>query len=246
LRLLYNSGSSRLVVQHGGGGTLATGSSVYTVGAWHHVIFRALISNGSGEIEVRQDGATVISQTGIDTQQTANASANTVKIGMSDNSLIHDIVICDGTGPAPYNGILGDVRVNCLIPNAAGASSAWTPSAGANYQNVDDTTPDTDGTYNATLTAGAIDSYSVPNPTLTGICRGVAVAALVRKDDAGTRTLRPILHDAGVPANYQGTARNLADSYAFHEDVWQVHPGTGVDFTQTQLNNAQPGVQLVS
>jgi hypothetical protein len=242
--LHYAMSLQKLAVYRGDGVTLlqetAAGSVLQNV--WHHLIFKVVVGN-SGSYEVRLNGATILSGSGVDTQQTANAYANQVCFCAQR---FHDIVILDGTGAAPHNDILGDVRVNCLIASGAGGVTGWTPSAGSNFQNVDDSTPDSDTTYNSATAAATVDTYATTNPTLNGVCRGIQVAALCRKDDAGVRTLRPVYRDAGSSTNYTGTTRNLADSYTFQEDIWPVHPGTGVAFTATQLNNAECGVELIS
>jgi hypothetical protein len=109
---------------------------------------------------------------------------------------------------------------------------------------VDDTLPDSDSTYNSTSTPAATDRYAIPTPTLTGSCRGVSVAALVRKDDAGVRTARLKLYDG--TALQSGPTGNLADSYVYVENIWQVNPTTGLAWTAAELAAAEPGIELVS
>jgi hypothetical protein len=245
--LKYNSAFRRFDVYRGTSSPVQVylGSSAdnsVSASTWHHVIFKAVINDVTGAIEVRLDGATIINLTSVDTRNNGGSASGANQVSFSFCS-IHDIVICDGTGAAPYNGIIGDMTVKCLIPDAAGSSSGWTPSAGSNYQNVDDTTPDTDTTYNSTAVAGTIDSYALPNPTLSGTCRGIQMTAFMRKDDAGARTARVRLYDGTA---YNGTTVNLADSYSKVDHIWPLHPGTGVAFTAAQLNAAEAGVELVS
>ena len=62
-------------------------------------------------------------------------SANTVRVGMLETTLIgtldiDDLYICDGTGSAPHNTFLGDCRVDTLLPTADGTAQQWTPSTG--------------------------------------------------------------------------------------------------------------------
>ncbi len=44
---------------------------------------------------------------------------------------IDDLTFCDSTGSAPYDGFLGNVRVQALLPAGAGASTQFTPSTGS-------------------------------------------------------------------------------------------------------------------
>ena len=83
----------------------------------------------------------------------------------------------DGSGPAPFNDFLGDVRVDARYPTAEGANSAWTPLSGTdNALMVDDPGPpytpgggpDDDTTYNSTLTVGAVDTHVIQDAPVTG------------------------------------------------------------------------------
>lgn len=225
----------------GDGTLLATSRTGIQLNIWHHLIWRVFIGNaGIGQTELRLDGESLWNLT-VDNQQTANAYANRINFG-SDSFM--DVVICDGTGAAPYNGIIGDMAVYCVIPNGAGGSTTWTPSTGSNFQNVDDATPDSDTTYNATSTPGAVDRYAIPTPTLTGSCRGVCVGASVRKDDAGVRTARVKVFDG--TAEQPGSTVNLADNYVVLDHIWQTNPTSGTHWTAAELAAAEPGIELIS
>ncbi len=59
------------------------------------------------------------------------------------------------------NDILGDAHLITQVPNGAGANTAWTPSAGANWQCVDEIPPN-DADYVSTPTLNAQDNYTFP------------------------------------------------------------------------------------
>src|SRR4029450_12895211 len=134
-------------------GTATTGA--LTTGAFAYVEVKALIHPSAGTITVRVDNAVVLTLSG---QNTGGSSwdnvqlANTDSGGFGANWYYDDLYILDGAGAAPWNDFLGDCRVDARVPTGAGATTAWTPSTGANWQNVDDANPDDDSTYNSTPT----------------------------------------------------------------------------------------------
>jgi hypothetical protein len=129
------------------------------------------------------------------------------------------------------------------LPNGAGASSGWTPSAGSNYQNVDEQPNDGDTTYNSTTTVGAEDTYACPASVPAGCAvYAVAVEADVRKDDAGTNDADALLRSGGV--NYaSGSPLSLTTQYQRLTRIWKTDPATGAQWTVANANASQPGVK---
>src|SRR6185437_13665423 len=70
----------------------------------------------------------------------------------------------------------GDLRVECVMPNGPGAHTQFTPSAGANWQNVDEVPPDDDTTHNDSSTAGQLDTFV--HAALAGIPSSIAAVAV--------------------------------------------------------------------
>src|SRR5262249_37892481 len=145
-----------------------------------------------------------------------------------------DLYICDGQGSL-NNDFLGDVRIQASIANGAGATTNWTPSAGSNYQNVDDATPNEDTDYNSDATAGDIDTYAMGDVTpAAGAVKGVMVSMRARKDDGATRTLQAAIRTGAT--NYFGASQNLTSSYAYYTEIWENNPNTSSPFTISDVN----------
>ena len=233
--------------------TLGTGTTVIAYNTWNYVELSATINNTTGSYEVRLNGVTEMSATGIDTQSTANASADRVYVGQVSGlfgmsgfitGAFDDVYICDGQGSAPWNTFLGDVRIQALMPTADGDLSQLTPSTGtAHYALVDEVPPNDDTDYVSSANAGDTDLFQLGDvAAVSGSILGLQVLAYARKDDAGTRTLAPVLKTGGV--EHDGTAVGLGTSYTYLRQLWETNPGTGLPWTIADVNALQAGVKV--
>lgn len=222
-----------------------------------YVEWKATIHNSTGTVEVRLNGAPVLVLTSQDTQATATAQwtnialgqaeniANSVTAGSSKNIDYDDVYVLDGSGAAPWNTFLGDCRVDAFLPSAAGASAQWTPSAGANYQCVDDNPPNDDTDSTTSSTTGHTDSFTYPDAPVAGaVIYGVQHCLNLKKLDAGTCTVAPVVRHSGTV--YPGAVVSPGTSYAYGLLAQQVNPGTGAAWVEADFNAAEFGYQRVS
>lgn len=211
---------------------------------WYFIEFKATINNTTGAYTVKVNGTEVLAATSQDTQATSNAYATHVRIGNGGNFLyVDDVYICDNEGSVG-NDFLGDVKVISLRPSGAGTYSEWTPSAGSNYQNVDETAPDDDTTYNSTSTAGLKDAYTYANVGESGAVYAININTRVRKDDAGARVIRPKIRIGGTDYNEDNV--DVTDSYVTNTQLSTVSPATATAYTVSELDGAEFGIELVS
>ena len=77
----------------------------------------------------------------------------------------------------------------------------------------------------------------------TGVL-GVQLVTLMRKDDAGTRTLAPTVRSGG--ANYTGTGVSLGAGYAAGLQVYENDPATGVAWTKAGVDGAEFGFEVIA
>jgi hypothetical protein len=236
------------------GTALTNGTSVaaLSVGTWYYVELKVTIANSisAGSCKVRLNGVDVITvATGQDTQNTANATANQIRIGQNVTNISQtwdhdDLYVCDGNGSV-NNDFLGDVRVETLYPTGAGNSTGFTPSAGANWQCVDDTEINSDTDYAYAAASGTKDLYAFGNLTSapTSIF-GVQTCLGQRKDDAGAKLTVPVTRSAGT--DYDGSNHAVLDSYIFDHQVRELDPATAAAWTEAGVNAAEFGIKVVA
>lgn len=242
LDLRYTTAGALYVTR--AGTTLGSISSqTLAVNSWHYIEFMADIHDSTGAYEVRVNGVTWLSGTGADTRNGGTGVINTLRLHCGGDfgsyGLLFDDLYVDTTT------FHGDVKVEVIRPNGAGASTNFTPSAGSNFQNVDDADPNDDTDYNASSTAGHKDTFTLDDlATTAGSVIGIQSVSRWRKDDAGSRTARPVIRSGGT--DYPGTTIGMTDSYLTDLQVRETDPATSSPFSIAGVNALQAGYELVS
>jgi len=248
LQLGFYCVGTEIHVYRGGTKIGETSGAGLVNGVWAYIEAKFTINNSSGSVIIRVNENIVLSLSGIDTQDSANAYFNMFRLGgiYSGYSYLDDMYMCDLTG-SKNNDFLGDVRVDTLRPNAAGTYTDFTPSAGANYQNVDETCgPDNDTTYNEGANVGDQDSYQMPDlpaPAGTTIY-GVKTQATVRKTDAGVMKCK-VLTRAGTTDDL-GAELTLSDTYLTPFEIYEDNPDDSAAWEDADVNSMEPGVEITA
>jgi hypothetical protein len=232
-----------------GDGTLlgATAAGLVVPGVYAYVEFKVTFHDTAGAAEVRMNGVSRLSLSGVDTTQSANNYANVVVFGANQpaGGDLCDLYICDTAGSV-NNDFLGDVKVLALLPTGAGTNAAWTPSAGSNWDCANEVPPNDDTDYVSTATAGAKDSYVIADlPAGAGNPKFLQYAIHARKDDAGSRVVAPLVRVGGTDYTV-GAGASIGDTYSYYVTVQEQNPNTSAQWTATGLNAAEAGVVLVS
>lgn len=233
--------------------TLGTTSIAVSEGGYQFLEFKVVIHDTTGSIEIRIDGAVALTLTNIDTKNTGSATWDEISINrLVENANISttwdfdDLYLLDGTTTAddPRNTFLGDSRVDATLPNAVGTHSDGTPSGGAvdNYTMVDEATHDSDTTYNTFSVAADLDTYNYPTAPVAGaFIYGVQVRLWCRKEDAGGATLRAVTRLGGT--DYFGSSLSPTTGYTCKRQIWAQKPSDSADWTDTDYNAAEFGVE---
>lgn len=258
---LLDAGTVQCDVRINGDGTItvtrngtALGTSTFALstGVFYYIEFKCLINNTTGTFEVRVDGANKVSGSSADTQNTANATANQVRIGIisgfgGGNNDHDDIYICDGTG-STNNNFLGDCRVDYYAPNGAGTTTQLTrggTDSGANWSQVDEAAPNDDTDYNEHATVGNKDTYACGNMTHTpSSIFGVQILASAKKDDAGAKSIATVTRSGTT--DFDGATQALSTSYLYYSDIREVDPNTSAAWTKTNFDASEHGVKVAA
>lgn len=243
LNLVINA-SDQLYVRRGGT-TLATGTTVLSSDTWYYIEFKGTTHDTTGSYEVRIDGVTELSATGVDTRNGgSNNSINEVQI-IGDNASTYqfdDWYIADTTGSL-NNDFLGPGRVFRVIPNAAGTQSDWTPDTGTNYQRVDEDVSDDDTSYVETSTNNDEDFYDFSTLTADEI-KGAQLNISAKRTDTGAYDVNlPIL--SGATQN-DGSANSLSASYDHYFRITETDPNTSAAWSVSNWNSAEFGIKVTS
>lgn len=166
--------------------------------------------------------------------------ANDVASTSTGNPLFTDIVVCDSSGTA-HIGFQGHVEVETVRPDGAGNYSNFTPSAGSNYQNVDETTPDGDTTYNHSSTTDHRDSYTMSAlARAAGTVKAVMFNMVAKTPEAGIHNANFFIREAG--ADMDDSDLPIAQDYK-HRRTGNFVEGISGPWTITLVNALELGVR---
>lgn len=220
-----------------------TATNVWNTATWHYLQVRIKIHNSAGTVEIRLDGTTVLTLTGVDTQATANAYVNRIQFRCPGNAsimVIDDIYVIDLTGSF-NNTWLGEVRVRQGYAGADGDVNDFTPSAGNRWACVDEVAPsDADYVYSGTV--GHKQLFSLAALTVPGPIAGAKLNYRAYKNDAGKRTLKGLWKFSGV--EYRDSEKALRAGGSYFTALRETHPASGLQWALSDFENGQFGVEL--
>jgi hypothetical protein len=240
----------RVYLTNSAGTVVATSAASVPEGLGTGAYIEAKITFGdAGAFELRVNGATEGSGTSDFKNGAAPASADNIRIGhLSTNtncaSRIDDFYLCDTLGSV-NNDFLGDCRVDTIRPNGAGNYTQFTPSAGANWEAVDDGTPNTTDYVDST-TVGHRDSYAMGNlaPLNDTTVYAVQTLVAVNKDNSGFRQVRPFVRSGGVDGD--GGIATLGTSQTYARHIHDLNPNGDVAWTEGAVNAMEAGVVVAA
>jgi hypothetical protein len=227
--------------------TLVTAPDVLTASVWYHIECKVVRSATVGTASLRINGVEVASGTGLNTGTTVGSQFNMRHMtgGAGQPTWdIDDLYLLDGSGGV-NDDVLGDCKIETGWPTGAGNSTQWAPSAGSNYQNVDDSTSiDGDTTYNDEDTPGDKDTFAMTDLSTTGgTVYAVQVMSVARKTDAGTREVCNVVRHSGSDTDL--AAATLGSSFDGIRDILDQTPASA-DWTISDVNALEAGYKLVT
>ena len=214
---------------------------------WHYIEFKVVCDNTTGSYELKVDGISEISASGIDTQsnlayydQVLLAGAD---LSAAETPRFDDFFIMDGSGGS-YDDFIGQRKINIVVPDGDTATVDWTVSGGSNHwELVDERDPDDDTNYVEDTVSTDQDRWTYSALADMGGIDALCLITDVRVTDANTYDLTTIVKSGGVEyAENVGTISSTA--YAMPERLMLVDPDTATAWTQSGVNSVEMGVEV--
>lgn len=244
--------TKKLAVYRGNGSILLgeTDADVLKANVWHYVELFVTLSDTVGVVKLRVDGKVPPGWTDLANVDTKNggtaAVLNYVKLhgsGSPGGGIIDDVYIANGAG-THSNGLMGDTRVVTLFPNGNGDTSDFTGSdadSTDNYLLVNET-GDPGADYIEAEPDGSIDLFTFEDlPVATGTILGVQLGMMGLKSDSGTKSIRGKVKRSGVVSS--GDDKTLQTVEALHDNVFTLDPTASAEWTITNVNGSQFGIE---
>ncbi len=231
----------------------ATAVPAVVAEAYQHIETLATFDDSVGAVEVRVNGVTVLSLTGVDTTESANQECSQVALVGGTNGTstaqgartdFDDYFCYDDTG-AFNNTFIGDRRVLTLFPDADTAQADWPPLAGSGFSNINDADPDDDTSYIEAASGaspGLVSEFDMDDlPAGVSAISAVVLVNRMRKTDAGVANVQPSLVSGATEA--AGTDHPLTEAYTYYHEVIEADPDTAAPFTPAAVDNAKLKVE---
>lgn len=229
----------------------ASGPDLIRDQTFYFIELKTTIHASNGSAEVRVNGATVISVSGVDTlsADVGGATPTAIRFYGNDNESrdIDDLYVCDSTG-STNNDFLGPCRVEWIKPSDVGTHTGdWTEvGAASEWEAVRDASgPDDDATYITSSTAGDQHTSNMSSTSLpSGTIYGVQTLLQVRTTDTGFRGIKPIVLSGGT--EQLGTESFPSVDYRYHHQIFEEDPDTSAQWTISGVNAVEIGVEVTS
>jgi hypothetical protein len=220
---------------------LASGSTTLTLNTWYLIELHIRIGV-NGLVECRLNGLPEFSYSG---NTTNTPFIDGVYMDASSvNYYLDDFIINDTTGSI-NNSWMGGCKIVTLRPIGAGSSTQWIPSAGSNWDCVDETPPSATD-YISSTTAGALDLYDIaPLPdgvSSSATIRSVIVTALAQRAGLSTSYFYDAIRING--SNYFSPLYGTGPVYSPFSYIMDLNPATGVTWLFSEVNTIEAGVKL--
>lgn len=228
-----------------GATVLGTGTFDIKQDAWYWLELKVKCNDTTGTYEVKIGESTVLSGSGVDTKEGTHDYHNIVRIadGYSEDFHIDDLYICDSSG-ASNNDFLGNVKVQTLLPDGAGNSTQFTPSAGSNYACVDEAIINDDTDYVEDSVSTNKDLYTFSNVASgTSGIKGVQIDTCCRETDATSYSIITVIRSGAT--DYDDSAQAIGTTnYVSKRRVAEQNPNTSAAWTETNINSAEFGIKV--
>jgi hypothetical protein len=241
-RLRRNPSSGFLEIRRGTGyGTvLATGAIAVNVGTPVLIEVHYKPHNTEGVFQVKVGGILDIDFTG-DTTDGATA-IDAIRLGGDSgyySSCWFDNVVIDNAAWP------GNTKIQAIKPTGAGNSTQWTPSAGGNYQCVDEVPP-SESDFVSTNTIGHLDLYAAGDLVGTiGSVKCVQVQALAKAEGSPSpHNLQLAVRTNG--ADYFSDDKAVPSSSTQLSSLWEANPATSAPWQEAEVNAMEIGAKAVA
>ena len=242
----------------------ATSSVLFTEDTWHFCELKTVCSSAiaafDGSFEFRIDGTDVYSASGIKMYPYPQSGSdlilqpNIIRLTNGDQTTVvyDDVVILDGTGAdANLNDFTGARYIDTINVEADGGTVDWTRNTGTNdWEMVDDTAnaADDDTTYVSSNTVAQEGRYNLAAPSNTDDeVHAVQIKARMKKDDAGTRTVRGVMNVAAGTEEVTFDTVGVTTEYLWHDlGVRETNDTGGTAWDVAEITNTEIGVEIVS
>lgn len=210
------------------------------INQWTFIELQVTVHNSAGAYNLKVNGTSLLSASGIDTQPGSNAWTDTVRFGHSAISNMAESL--DDIYVRSDSTFHGPVKVATIFPTSDSAVDATPSTGGSNFALVDDNPANSDTDY---VTANTTDQdiYGYGNISAVANVFGVMVNTVCRETDATPFSIKQIAKSGGTTALSSGQGIS-STSYVQRRAIWELNPDTTAAWTESEINAAEFGFEV--
>ena len=245
VRLRFNNGGENIILYRSHIAFYQVGTISYDINTWYYIEVKCKIGQ-PGYIIVHLDEQEVLNWAG-DTMWSGDTfvSQGSWRFEKRWDIYIDDLYIAGSEG-SYNNDFLGDIRIDTINPNGAGNHTDLTPSAGSNYECVDEVVVD-NSDYVEGINAGDIDSYSysdVPTDIDDSAIFGIGLRNIAQRTAASDNIKIDGLIRTGSTDYNASADLSLADIWSSKDFIFERDPSDSNAWTKTKINACEFGMEV--
>lgn len=239
--LVHITGSGGIIrAKLGASTTIATGTKSLGINTTYLIEVRFKIADApNGIVQVKVDGIIDIDLTDGDTKPGADTQFDKVRLGYGPSTgyttyAYFDNFIMDDTG------WIGDTKIQAVVPTGDGNTTGWTPSAGANWQCVDEK-PASDADYVSIDAIDTTDTYAAENMagSIDNV-KCVQIQARSRTEGSPTPTNLKLAVRSGA-ADYLSGDKTVPATEKGLWHLWENNPADAAAWEEADVNAMEIG-----
>lgn len=231
------------------GTALGTTSDILGIGTTYFMEIKVKVNDTTGTVQLKCDGTDWLNLSGVDTRNAGTAGTiDAIRIANSSTAYcikgyLDDFYICDTNGSV-NNDFLGDVRIDCVMPNADGTYLDGTPSTGTTHYTLVDEIPPGTSDYVSLTSTNQKDTYGFAAMASVGTSsiKALQVVGCLTKSDSGSRGASSVVV-SGAATGYSAASKALSTSQSMYCYVHETDPNTSAAWTEANVNAAEFGIR---
>ena len=223
-----------------GATSLDTSGATLSEDDWHYFEVHYIAHDAAGEFTVRVNGDEWLTFTG-DTIDTGDLDVKSIRFLANTANIYYDDLVINDTTTADNNTWPGQPRLSLATVNGDGDDSDWTPTAGNNFQTVDEVPPNTtDYVYSGTPTD--VDLYDITDPLAgTEIINNVIVTAIAQIDSGSGNMALTVKSNV---TEDDGDTEALTEAWTRYQHCWPDNPDDAAAWEPADIDDLQIGQEV--
>lgn len=224
-----------------------SGTTTLSLNTWYYIEIKSTIDNSNGSYELKIDGITEYSDSGIDTKYLGDANWNRLDFYVSSGPasgdiLVDDLYVTDSSGSV-NTGFLGDTHIETLFPNSDAGTNQWTTSTGTDHYALVDDNPMDDSSYLEDDTSGNRELFDMDSLTGSGSIVATVSNVTYAVTDAEVINIKPVIK-SGTTTTTGSSSVIASTDWSKQVEIYEEDPDTTSAWTKTAVNAAQFGFEV--